>query len=129
MKYARRYYSWNGSTTNLVSASDVKSYWNASSIGPFVSENGRPVCWVGWGKREDGRKIPPYFRHWPQTGLNFEEAKRRREKACAESPIHRKTKPVCAEALIDLIDREESLWWGGPTKIRKYRIIFFAAIY
>jgi hypothetical protein len=116
MLEAIRWYSWKGHCTETIDAFSVKSQSAAQTLGPFVDENQKPVLWVGWGCRQDGKKIPPYFRHWPRGGIGrrwFPEYKSVVEKATAEkgeSRVHHKAKAVCA-TLTRLIAEGRPLPW------------------
>ena len=117
MKSAFRLYTWRGMNVDRIDAKAVKSHAAATEFGPFTDDEQRPVHWVGWGTRENGRKIPPYFRHWPKNGRDrhlfrtLAEEMALRDAACGESQVHKKAKTVAVDLLNRMIRESKPIPW------------------
>ena len=118
MDEATRWYTWKGNCVERIRASEIKSHAAAVKLGPFVDENVKPVLWVGWGRRESGKAIPPYFRHWPRTSTGgnwcppLKDEIQQIEAAKGESESHRRAKQVCVSLLSKMIAAGEPLPWA-----------------
>ncbi len=117
MKDALQLYTWRGIYVDRIAADAIKSRSAATERGPFGDDNHRPVYWVRWGTRQDGSKIPPYFRHWPKGGSEgrlfptFQESCAEQEVIRGESTIHKKAKEVCVRLITRLIAEKREIPW------------------
>lgn len=122
---AIRVFSLNGFFKEKIKANEVKSRQDARKVGPFCDSQKNLMLWVNWGTRKSGKKVRPYFRHYPSKSkndisstikprINEEFSISKNEKS--ESLVHRKAKEILLHCLNRMLENNQELNWTYADK-------------
>lgn len=120
MQYAFKLWSWMGYRKEQVRATAIKSQSDARKLGPFVDEDGYPLTWVNWSRKnpETSKKKRAHFRHYPQGRIktkhkynSIDEEIEDKEKI-SESNVHKKARTELKKYLQKLINENKGLSWA-----------------
>lgn len=117
MKQAIQVYSTGkGWCSEIMDATQIKSYSHARKLAPFVDSKNKLLYWVNWGKEKINKKPRvAHFKHYPNGKRTIRtivsEEIRLRYKESKESKEHIQAKKVILQLLRNFISEKKHLPW------------------